>query len=85
MYGNSSLMFFPLYFVSSPEQEVLKLSYSDRSLSVRQQLLKKTSLRLHGPNSQEASLGVPLQKYNKGSQLINNKMADFLFCFKNHL
>ena len=39
--------------------------------------------------SQEASLGVPLQKYNTGSQLINNnninnnEMADFLFCFKN--
>ena len=40
--------------------------------------------------SQEASLGVPLQKYNKGSWLINNnnnnnnnKIADFLFCFEN--
>ena len=40
---------------------------------------------------QEASLGEPQQKYNKGSRLIinnnnnsnNNKMADFLFCFKN--
>ena len=35
--------------------------------------------------SQEASLCVPFQKYNKGSWLINNnnnKMADFLFCFK---
>ena len=32
------------------------------------------------------NLGVPLQKYNKGSWLIyNNKMADFLFCFKKHL
>ena len=38
--------------------------------------------------SQEAFLGVPLQKYNKRSVLINNnnnKMADFLFCFKKHL
>ena len=38
--------------------------------------------------SQESSLCVPLQKYNKGSWLINNnnnKMADFLFCFKKHL
>ena len=38
--------------------------------------------------SQVASFGVPLQKCNKGSGLINNnnnnnKMADFLFCFKN--
>jgi len=32
---------------------------------------------------QEASLGAPLQKYNKESWLVNNKMADFLFCFKN--
>ena len=38
--------------------------------------------------SQEAFLGVPVQKYNKGSWLINNnnnKMADFMFCFKKHL
>jgi len=38
---------------------------------------------------QEASSGDPLQKYNKGSWLINNnnnnEMADFLFCFKKHL
>ena len=35
--------------------------------------------------SQEASLCVPLQKYNKGSLLINNNnntLANFLFCFK---
>ena len=33
--------------------------------------------------SQEASMGVPLQKYNKGSRLINNnEMANFMFCFK---
>ena len=34
--------------------------------------------------SQEASLCVPLQKYNKGSLLINNNnnnLANFLFCF----
>ena len=36
--------------------------------------------------SQEASLGVPLQKYNKESWLINNnsnKMTNFLYCLKN--
>jgi len=35
--------------------------------------------------SQEASLGVPLQKYNKESWLINNnsnKMTNFLYCLK---
>ena len=60
---------------------------------VRQQLLGKNLhwnyMAKFNETSQEASLGVPLQKYNTGSQLINNnninnnKMADFLFCFKN--
>ena len=36
---------------------------------------------------QAASLGNLLQKYNKGSQLINNNnnLATYLFCFKKHL
>ena len=34
---------------------------------------------------QEASLGDPLKQFNKGSRLINNNLANFLFFFKKHL
>ena len=47
--------------------------------------LKNISWNYH--SKQEASLGDPLQKYNKGSWLINNnnEMANFLFGLKKHL
>jgi len=65
------------------------VSYCDLSLSVVR-ALKNISWNYQSKFNetlQEASLDDPLQKY-KGSQLINNnnnKIASFLFCFKNHL
>ena len=59
--------------------------------SVRHQMLKKpisfeTIMAKFNETSQEASMGVPLQKYNKGSRLINNnEMANFMFWLKKNI
>ena len=79
-------------FLISPEHELLKVSYCDRS-SVRTYVRLNISFETTWPNSMKLHRKLPwvsLQKYNKGSWLINNnnnnnKMADFLFYFKKHL
>ena len=78
--------------ISSAENEVLRVSFSDRSLSVvsqssvvSQPLLTKHLWNYWAKfNDFMGSLVDPLQKYNKALRL-NNKMADLLFCFKRHL
>ena len=77
-------------FFSSPEHKVqdeLFWSVFVRPY-VRQQLLKKQLWNYKAKfneTSHEASLGDRLQKLNKASWLTNNnnRMVDFLFCFKN--
>ena len=78
-------------FLISPGHELLKVSYCDRS-SVRTYVRLNISFETTWPNSMKLHRKLPwvsLQKYNKGSWLINNnnnnKMADFLFYFKKHL